>query len=100
MPGQDGTGPMGQGAMTGRGLGVCNSNTQTTAYGRGCGMGLGRRRGGSGFGRGQGRGFGLNANTIAQPQQDELSTLKNQANLLKNSLDNVNNRISELEEKE
>lgn len=41
MPGQDGTGPLGQGAMTGRGLGPC-----------GCGM----RRG---FGRGFGREFGF-----------------------------------------
>jgi len=41
MPGLDGTGPAGQGPMTGRGLGPC-----------GCGM----RRG---FGRGFGRGLGL-----------------------------------------
>ncbi len=39
MPGQDGTGPIGNGPLTGRGLGPC-----------GCGM----RRG---FGRGFGRGF-------------------------------------------
>lgn len=41
MPRQDGTGPLGQGAMTGRGLGPC---------------GGGMRRG---FGRGWGRGFGF-----------------------------------------
>ncbi len=41
MPRQDGTGPLGQGAMTGRGLGPC---------------GGGMRRG---FGRGRGRGFGF-----------------------------------------
>jgi len=41
MPGQDGTGPNGQGPMTGRGLGSC-----------GKGLGLGMRRG---FGRGLGR---------------------------------------------
>jgi len=41
MPGQDGTGPLGLGPLTGRGLGPC-----------GCGM----RRG---FGRGYGRGFGF-----------------------------------------
>jgi len=46
MPGQDGTGPTGQGALTGRGLGPC-------------GAGLARGRGfGRGFGRGLGRGFG------------------------------------------
>jgi hypothetical protein len=42
MPGQDGTGPTGQGALTGRGLGPC-----------GAGKRLGR-----GFGRGLGRSFG------------------------------------------
>ncbi len=41
MPRQDGTGPLGQGAITGRGLGPC---------------GGGMRRG---FGRGRGRGFGF-----------------------------------------
>ena len=41
MPGQDGTGPNGQGPMTGRGLGSC-----------GKGLVLGMRRG---FGRGLGR---------------------------------------------
>jgi hypothetical protein len=41
MPRQDGTGPSGQGPMTGRGMGPC---------GRGM-----RKRFGRGFGRGQGR---------------------------------------------
>jgi hypothetical protein len=45
MPGQDGTGPMGRGRLTGRGLGPCGSGF---ARGRGFGMGFGR-----GFGRGR-----------------------------------------------
>jgi len=45
MPGRDGTGPSGFGAMTGRGLGFCS------------GAGVGRY--GSGFGAGYGRGWGL-----------------------------------------
>jgi len=49
MPGLDGTGPAGQGPMTGRGLGPC-----------GCGM----RRG---FGRGFGRGLGLRCWRYAVP---------------------------------
>ena len=44
MPGQDGTGPFGQGAMTGRGLGPCGGGMR-----RGCGRGFGR---GMGFRRG------------------------------------------------
>lgn len=40
MPGKDGTGPLGQGAMTGRGLGVCGSDNRPI-YGRGLGLGRG-----------------------------------------------------------
>jgi len=39
MPGQDGTGPLGQGAMTGRGLGPCGGGMR-----RGFGRGFGRAR--------------------------------------------------------
>lgn len=44
MPGRDGTGPMGQGAFTGRGMGLCNPSGSNgyPLYGRGCGLGLGR----------------------------------------------------------
>ena len=38
MPKFDGTGPQGQGAMTGRGMGPCG---QGMAYGRGFGRGVG-----------------------------------------------------------
>ena len=37
MPAQDGTGPNGQGPMTGRGLGPCGGGMR-----RGCSRGLGR----------------------------------------------------------
>ena len=37
MPGQDRTGPLGQGALTGRGLGPCGGGMR-----RGCGRGFGR----------------------------------------------------------
>lgn len=51
MPRRDGTGPMGAGSMTGRGLGVC-TGVNTGKYGTGMGLGLGCRRGsGGGFGR-------------------------------------------------
>ncbi|AQQ70312.1 hypothetical protein SMSP2_00656 [Limihaloglobus sulfuriphilus] len=56
MPGFDRTGPMGQGPMTGRGLGLC---TGAVRPGAGYGYGFGYGRGyGRGFGRGMGRGFG------------------------------------------
>jgi hypothetical protein len=38
MPNKDGTGPLGQGAMTGRGLGPCGGGMR-----RGMGRGFGRR---------------------------------------------------------
>jgi hypothetical protein len=41
MPGQDGTGPLGSGSLTGRGLGPCEGGM---ARGRGCGFGRGFRR--------------------------------------------------------
>ena len=48
MPRRDGTGPMGAGSMTGRGLGFC-TGANAVKYGAGPGMGLGlglaRRRG-------------------------------------------------------
>lgn len=67
MPGRNGTGPEGNGSMTGRKLGPCpetNTNTSTNAnvgpgIGRGAGRGMGRGRG-RGFGNGQGRGFNTN----------------------------------------
>jgi len=54
MPRGDGTGPMGQGPMTGRGLGYCagSPNPGFMNPGPSFGRGLGR-----GWGRGFGRGF-------------------------------------------
>ena len=48
MPKLDGTGPQGQGPMTGRGCGKCNGSQGT---GMGVGRGLGCRGGRRGFGR-------------------------------------------------
>ncbi|MCP3965934.1 MAG: DUF5320 domain-containing protein [Lentisphaerae bacterium] len=67
MPGMDGTGPLGQGAFTGRGMGPCRNqiqpqNNQTGENANNAGFGFGRRRG---FGRGccqgmrRGRGAGF-----------------------------------------
>lgn len=49
MPRRDGTGPIGAGSMTGRGLGFC-IGTNAVKYGAGFGMGLVAHR--HGFGRG------------------------------------------------
>ncbi len=57
MPRRDGTGPMGQGAKTGRGFGACAVQAIPFVVGAVAGacMGLGRGRG---RGAGMGRGFG------------------------------------------
>ena len=45
MPAMDGTGPGGQGPMTGGGFGRCNPNQDSAVYGgRGMGRGMGRGR--------------------------------------------------------
>lgn len=89
MPGRNGTGPMGQGNMTGRGLGNCITFGIPALIGTvaGLGFGFGRRRG---FGR---RFFNGNASS------SELETLKNQEKQLENSLDEVKKRISDIESK-
>jgi len=119
MPGGDGTGPGGMGPMTGRAAGFC-AGYSVPGYanpvgGRGMGMGFGRGRGG-GFGRGRGFGWGrvgygmpayggtVNpyayggvpfAPTVA-PQQ-ELDSLKGQAEYLEDALDGIKKRIEELD---
>jgi len=119
MPGGDGTGPGGMGPMTGRAAGFC-AGFPVPGYanpvgGRGMGMGFGRGRGG-GFGRGRGfgwgrAGYGLSAYggavnpyayggvpfapTVA-PQQ-ELDSLKGQAEYLEDALDGIKKRIEELD---
>jgi len=63
MPQRDGTGPRGEGPLTGRGLGRCQK-------GRGVAGGWGRGGGrGRGFGRGLGMGRGL-APRVDPPQSD------------------------------
>ena len=115
MPGGDGTGPGGMGPMTGRAAGFCASfpvpGYANPVGGRGMGMGWGRGRGrGRGFGWGR-AGYGMPAfggavnpyayggapftSTVA-PQQ-ELDSLKGQAEYLKDALDGIKKRIEELE---
>ena len=92
MPRRDGTGPMGAGPMTGRGLGLC-TGANAVKYGAGLGLGLGLglacRRG---FGRGFGRGIAVNQNT--SKTQKEL--LQEQKNVLKSRLDVIDKQLENL----
>lgn len=82
MPGRDGTGPMGRGTMTGRGLGVCISSN-LECYG--IGLGLGRRKG-----------LGKNykeESTIAKTQKELLQERKK---LLEKRLDIIGKQLENL----
>lgn len=125
MPGGNRTGPMGQGPMTGRGLGYCSGNTApgfaTAGFGRGFGFG----GGGRGRGRGWrnwfgatgvpgwqraawgwpafGAGWGAAATQTpaftppAMTGEQELEMLKQQAQSFAGALEQLNGRIAELE---
>jgi hypothetical protein len=92
MPRRDGTGPMGAGSMTGRGLGFC-TGANAVKYGAGPGMGLGlglaRRRG---FGRGFGRGFAVNQ--TSSKTQKEL--LNEQKTMLQDQLEAIDKQLEDL----
>lgn len=107
MPRGTGTGPMGQGPMTGRGAGFCAGydvpgyvNQAVPGYGCGRGFGgFGRfyGRGGRARGYGYGRGFG-----VFQPATtpaDERGILDAQESFLAKELEAVRQRISDLETK-
>jgi len=114
MPRGDRTGPTGAGPMTGRAMGYCagyEAPGYTAGPGRGMGRGMGWRnaRGfGPGHGRGMGRGFGPGYgrgfhpgqpyDDLAPTREEELQALKHQAERLQRTLDEVNQRIKDLEE--
>jgi len=81
MPGQDRTGPLGQGPLTGRGLGPC-------------GRGMGRS-----FGRG--RGFGWRARTmqVMPIQQPAVITEKQEKEFLEQELSALKEEMKEIEER-
>lgn len=92
MPRGNGTGPMGAGSMTGRGLGPCadaNAANIGGGFGQGMGMGLGRRRG---FGRGFGRGIGLNQDS----SKTQKEVLQEQKDILKSRLDVIDKQLENL----
>ena len=119
MPGRDGTGPMGMGAMTGRAAGLC-AGFSAPGYansipGRGFGMGFGRGSfGGRGGGRGRRNMFyatgrpgwmrftGYNApyenpTTFMRPDPEmEKQNLRGQADALQSELDFIRKRLDEI----
>jgi hypothetical protein len=111
MPGRNGTGPMGQGARTGKGRGWCggaNAMPDMPQSGQG-GMGRGNGRGGgwrhrhcyhatglTGWQRAQMGWSGLGAPPAAVTEQ-ELAVLRQQAAGLEQALGEVESRIQQLD---
>ncbi|NMA93143.1 MAG: DUF5320 domain-containing protein [Clostridiales bacterium] len=88
MPRMDGTGPMGEGPKTGRGMGSCEGEA-TPRYG----IGRGRGRGfGSRCGRGLGRGRGLNRVSAKLNKE----TLEDQRDALKDKLSIIDAKLKDL----
>ena len=106
MPGLDGSGPGGGGPMTGGGRGLCNPTASeygarfAGGYGRGVRRGYGFR-GGYGNGIGTRRGFAWNAPaygpSVPVDKTSEVNMLKAEADYMKNTLDQINQRVAELE---
>jgi len=104
MPNRNRTGPSGQGPGTGWGLGGCavGEHAKAARY-FGYGVGRGGRPWGGGrgrcFGGGHGRMFGarLPANITVE---QELASLKDQADFLEEQMNATKSRIKELEESE
>ena len=88
MPRRDGTGPMGAGSMTGRGLGLC-TGANAVKYGAGLGMGLGL---GFACRRGFGRGFAFNQ--TSSKTQKEL--LNEQKTILQDRLEVIDKQLENL----
>jgi hypothetical protein len=102
MPRGDGSGPTGMGPMSGRGAGFC-AGFNTPGYmaqgcGRGFGMGLRRGFGGRFGFRGGMAGAQRAVGDFSQMSRDqEIEILKNQANSLKDALENVQKKLEEIE---
>ncbi len=111
MPNKDGTGPMGQGAMTGRGNGYCvvplnRENGRIFDGGGFYGRGGGRGRRNCfyatnlpGWMRGQGGGQAFGGFGRVMSKEDELAALKNKVVYLKEELEAVQGRVQVLESK-
>ncbi len=89
MPGRDGSGPLGAGPRTGRGLGVCQGYPGRGGR-RGCGLGRG-------FGFGRGISFGAGRGVQPAGRTFEEANLKEYRNYLEEELKQVQLELGENE---
>jgi len=88
MPGQDGTGPMGQGPMTGRGLGFCNGYRRPVFRGR---------RFGRSFGRGMGfRRFQMPVQEVEFSKEDQKKILNEELSELEQDIKEIKKELEKL----
>ena len=105
MPRLDRSGPMGAGSMTGGRRGLCGcvgGSADMPVYGGGYGRGFRR-----GYGRGRGYGFGPAYGAVPYPQTygsrypvsktDEMEILRADAEAMRQALESIQHRITELE---
>lgn len=93
MPGFDGTGPRGMGAMTGGGFGNCGTGAGYGGYGRGRGYGRGFGRD---FGRGFGPGYGgvyAVAPVVTLSPEEEKASLEHRLELLEQEATRIKDRL-------
>jgi len=120
MPRRDGTGPMGQGAMTGRGAGYCagtempvpGNAAPNPGFGLGggyrCGLAVRPCFGNGGGGRrtvwrttgllGRGRSAGATASPVSADSEAEKQALKNQVEVLQSQLESAQKRLALMEQ--
>lgn len=99
MPGGDRTGPVGNGPMTGRRMGVCATGESSdfrnfSGFGRGFSRGFFGGRGRGFFGSGFRGGFGSAGNQVNQDVSDK-NAIENEINVLKNQLSFLEKKLSE-----
>lgn len=98
---RDGTGPNGNGPMTGRRMGNCSPDqdfTNNNNYGRGYGRGMGMGRRNGGMRNGNRRGFGFD-NYEEGPAYHNKSYLESVVSYLSDKLSSYKKRLEDLEDK-
>lgn len=94
MPNRNGSGPMGAGPMTGRGMGRCATGAASSPQGGPSGQGMGR-----GGGRGRCGGFAArrgSQGSVQQSTEDNAAALEREAELLETRLSGLRQRLDAL----
>jgi len=90
MPNRDGTGPMGSGPKTGRGLGICSA-ARALKFGAGAALGLGL-----GYRYGFGSRFFRNRSTQQPVSKAEKEVLEEQKTIIQSRLAEINDQLEKM----